>query len=147
MGIIKAVLGAVGGGLADQWLEVIEAGPMSDTTVMTRGVPVRRDGKRGSNTKGSTDAISNGSVIQVYPNQFMLLTDGGKIVDYSAEPGYYKVDNGAMPSMFNGEFGKALSETFSRVKFGGVPSASQRAYFINLPEIKGIKFGTPNPVN
>ncbi|MDR1892328.1 MAG: SPFH domain-containing protein [Oscillospiraceae bacterium] len=147
MGIIKAVLGAVGGGLADQWLEVIEAGPMGDTTIMTRGVPVRRDSKRSSNTKGSADAISNGSVIQVYPNQFMLLTDGGKIVDYSAEPGTYKVDNSSMPSLFNGEFGKALEETFSRVKFGGVPSASQRAYFINLKEIKGIKFGTPNPVN
>ena len=35
MGIIKALTGAVGGGLADQWLEVIEAADMSDTTVFS----------------------------------------------------------------------------------------------------------------
>ena len=33
MGIIKAVFNAIGGNLADQWLEVIEAGEMSGTTV------------------------------------------------------------------------------------------------------------------
>ena len=32
MGIIKAVVGAVGGTLADQWLEVIESDQMSDTS-------------------------------------------------------------------------------------------------------------------
>ena len=42
MGIIKAVTNAIGGGLADQWLEVIEAGDMSDSTVFCAGVPVRR---------------------------------------------------------------------------------------------------------
>ena len=33
MGIIKAVTGAIGGGLADSWLEVIESAPMGDNTV------------------------------------------------------------------------------------------------------------------
>ena len=32
-------------------------------------------------------------MIHVYDNQFMMLVDGGKIVDYTAEPGYYKVDH------------------------------------------------------
>ena len=147
MGIIRATLSAIGGGLADTWQEVIEAGSMGDTTVFCKGVKVRRNDKRNSNKKGTEDTISNGSIIHVYDNQFMLLVDGGKVVDFTAEPGYYKVDNSAMPSLFAGQFGAALKETFSRIKYGGVPSSSQKAYFINLQEIKGIKFGTRNPVN
>ncbi len=151
MGIIKAFVGAISGGLADQWEEVIEAGDMSDTTVFVKGVKVRandkRNERRSSNKKGTSDLISNGSIIQVKENQFMILTDGGKIVDYTAEPGYFKVDNSSAPSLFNGEFGKAIAESFSRIKFGGVTPLKQEAYFINLQEIKGIKFGTRNPVN
>jgi len=147
MGLIKALAGAVGGGLADQWLEVLEADDMGDNTVFTKAVALRSADKRSSNKKGSADVISDGSVIHVYPNQFLILTDGGRVVDYTAEPGYYKVSNSSMPSLFNGQFGDALKETFSRFKYGGVPSSSQKAYFINLQEIKGIKFGTRAPVN
>ena len=147
MGIIKATINAIGGGFADQWLEVLEANEMSDTTVFTKGVKVRAKDKRNNNRKGTDDTISNGSIIHVYPNQFMILVDGGKIVDYTAEEGYYKVDNSAAPSLFGGQFGESLKDAFRRVKFGGVPSYSQKAYFINLQEIKGIKFGTRSPVN
>ena len=35
MGIIKAVLSAAGGALADQWLEVIEPDDMGEHTVFT----------------------------------------------------------------------------------------------------------------
>ena len=41
----------------------------------------------------------------------------------------------------------SLKETFGRIKYGGVPSSSQKVYYINLQEIKGIKFGSPNPLN
>lgn len=146
MGIIKATFNAIGGNLADSWLEVIEAGEMSGTTVFTKGVKVRT-GKRNNNKKGEEDVISNGSVIHVYPGQFMLLVDGGKVVDFTAEEGYYKVDNSSAPSLFAGQFGKSLKDAFARIKFGGTPSYAQKAYFINLQEIKGIKFGTRTPVN
>ena len=147
MGIIKAVTGAIGGGLADSWLEVIESAPMGDTTVFTRGIKVRQGDKRNQNTKGTADTVSNGSIIHVYDNQFMMLVDGGKVVDYTAEPGYFKVDNSSMPSLFGGQFGDSLKETFSRIKYGGTPSSSQKVFFINLQEIKGIKFGTRTPIN
>ena len=146
MGIVKAFFGAMSGNLADSWLEVIEADNMSDTTVFTKGIKVRRD-KRSSNKKGTEDVISNGSVIHVYPGQFMMLVDGGRIVDYTAEEGYYKVDNSSAPSLFNGQLGASIKDAFARIKFGGTPSYSQKAYFINLQEIKGIKFGTRTPVN
>ncbi len=147
MGIIKAAMHAVGGALADQWLEVIEADSMGEGTVFTKGVTVRKNDKRNNNKKGTEDVVSNGSIIHVYPGQFMMLVDGGKVVDYTAEPGYFKVENSSAPSLFGGEFGDALKDTFSRIKFGGVPSYAQKAYFINLQEIKGIKFGTRAPVN
>lgn len=146
MGIIKAAIDTVGGGLADQWLEVIEPENMGDTTVMTKGVQVRKDG-RGANKKGTADVITDGSVIHVYPNMMMLLVDGGKIIDYTAEEGYYTVKNDAAPSMFNGPLKSAIKETFGRFKFGGTTPQKQQVFYINLQEIKGIKFGTPAPLN
>jgi len=146
MGIIRAAIEAIGGGLADQWLEVIEADNMSDTTVMTTGVKVRTD-KRNRNIKGTDRIVSQGSIIHVYPNQFMILTDGGKVVDYTAEPGYYRVDNSSAPSLFNGQFGDALKETFNRIKYGGTTPYAQKVIFINTQEIKNIAFGTANPVS
>ncbi len=143
MGIIKAVTSAIGGSLADQWLDVFEAGDMDSQTVFTSGVRIRK----GQNTKGTDNTVSNGSVIHVYPNQFMMLVDGGKVVDYTAEEGYYTVNNSTLPSLFNGEFGETLKESFNRVRYGGQTPLSQKVYFINLQEIKGIKFGTRHPIN
>ncbi|MBE6633283.1 MAG: zinc-ribbon domain-containing protein [Ruminococcaceae bacterium] len=146
MGIIKAFNNAIGGTLGDQWLEVLEADRMDGSTVFTKGVKVRTD-KRNNNRRGNSDLITDGSVIHVYPNQFMILVDGGRIVDYTAEEGYYTVKNSAEPSLFNGQFGAMLKDAFSRIKFSGTPSGKQQAFFINLQEIKGIRFGTPAPIN
>lgn len=143
MGIIKAAGLAMKGGFADQWLEIIEPDNMSNQTVFTRGIRTRK----GQNVKGTKDTVSNGSLIRVYDNQFMILVDGGKVIDYTAEPGYYKVSNSSMPSLFNGELGEALNEAFERISFGGQTPSEQKVYYINLQEIKGIKFGTRNPIN
>ena len=142
MGIIRAAVNAVHGGLADQWLETVEPYEMGDHTVFTEGILVRK----GQNKKGS-QTISNGSVIHVYDNQFMMLVDGGKIIDYTAEPGYFTVDQSSSPSMFSGSLDAAVKDTFERLKFGGQTPHEQRVFYINLQEIKGIKFGTRNPVN
>ena len=142
MGIIRAAVNAVHGSLADQWLETVEPYEMGEHTVFTEGILVRK----GQNRKGS-QTISNGSVIHVYDNQFMMLVDGGKIVDYTAEPGYFTVDQSSSPSLFSGSLDAAVQDTFERLKFGGQTPHEQKVYYINLQEIKGIKFGTRNPVN
>ena len=142
MGIIRAAVNAVHGSLADQWLETVEPYEMGEHTVFTEGILVRK----GQNKKGS-QTISNGSVIHVYDNQFMMLVDGGKIIDYTAEPGYFTVDQSSSPSMFSGSLDAAVKDTFERLKFGGQTPHEQRVFYINLQEIKGIKFGTRNPVN
>ena len=131
MGIIKAAINAVGGGLADSWLEVIEPSPMGDNTLICPGQLVSQNGKS-QNKKGSENIVSNGSVIHVYDNQMMILIDGGKIVDFTAEPGYFKVNNSSMPSLFCGQFGDSIKETFNRIKYGVIPSQAQRVFDINL---------------
>ncbi len=143
MGLITAAVSSVSGVLADSWKEVIEPEDMNDSTLLVRGVAV----KKGSNKRGTDNYVSNGSVIHVYPNTLMLLIDGGKIVDYSAQEGYYEVNNSSAPSLFNGELSESVRETWKRFQSGGVPTQKQCVYYINTAEIKGIKFGTRNPVN
>ena len=99
MGLIKAAVGSVGGSLADSWLEYIKADNMDDHTVVTKGVQV--SDKRSSNKRGTKNIISNGSKIEVGPNQMMILMDSGKIMDYTAEQGRYEVYLSSAPSLFN----------------------------------------------
>jgi membrane protease subunit (stomatin/prohibitin family) len=139
MGLIRAAVGAVGGTLSDSWLDYIRAENMTPTTILTKGEQVGKQHRR-----GNADIISNGSRIEVGANQMLFLTEGGKIVDYTAEQGYYEVFLSQSPSLFNGELKASVKETFERFKFGGQPGKSQRAYFVNLSEIRGIRFGTRN---
>ena len=125
MGIIRAAVNAVHGSLADQWLETVEPYEMGEHTVFTEGILVRK----GQNKKGS-QTISNGSVIHVYDNQFMMLVDGGKIIDYTAEPGYFTVDQSSSPSMFSGSLDAAVKDTFERLKFGGQTPHEQRVFIL-----------------
>lgn len=163
MGLIKQTLGQAGeavkkeaggllgdvfgGAIADQWLEVLEPEAMDQHDLLVPAKAVRKEKKSTFGKQKNDNIVSNGSIIHVYDNQFMFLVDGGKIVDYSAEPGYYKVDNSSAPSMFNGEFKDTLKETFERFKYGGQPSHVQKVFYINTQEIRGIKFGTKVPIN
>ena len=140
MGLIKAAFSSVTGTLKDQFLEAVEPVDMGEHTVFTTGVIKGKGGK-------ASGIISNGSVIHVYDNQFMMIVDGGKIIDYTAEPGYFVIDNSSAPSMFNGQFKDSLADAWNRFKHGGTTPLRQEVYYINLQEIKGIKFGTRNPIN
>lgn len=140
MGLIQAVAGAVGGAISDQWLDAIAAQEMGEGVVFVRGTQIR------ANNRGTGNIISDGSKIIVYDRQALLVTDSGKIVDFSTEPGAYTFNSATEPSLFSGNLGGALKDTWERFKFGGAPSGEQKAFFVNLQEIKGIKFGTPNAV-
>lgn len=141
MGLISAVVNSVSGTLADSWKEVIEPADMTESTLLVKGVVMKKGAKA-----ATADYVSNGSIIHVYPNTLMLLVDGGKIVDYCAQEGYYEVNNSSAPSLFNGDLKESLKETWKRIGFNGIPSAKQLVYYVNTAEIKGIKFGTKNPV-
>ncbi|MCD4548891.1 SPFH domain-containing protein [Schaalia sp. lx-260] len=146
MGLIKAATGAIGGALADQWLDAIEPQNMGEGVVFCKGDRLRPDDPRATKQRGSTDIISEGSAIHVYDRQAMLLVDSGRITDFTAEPGIFTVTQGT-PSFFAGSLTESVKDTWKRFTYGGGSALRQQAFYINLQEIKGIRFGTPNSLN
>ena len=148
MGLIKAAFGAAGGVLADQWKEYFYCDSIPENLLMVRGRKSR--GGRSSNTRGSDNVITNGSVIAVADGQCMMIVDQGRIAEFCAEPGEYTYDTSAEPSIFSGPLGKGIADSFRtfgrRFTFGGDVARDQRVYYFNLKELMGNKYGTPNPV-
>ena len=148
MGLIKAAFGAAGGVLADQWKEYFYCDSLPETILMTKGQ--KRIGKRSSNTKGSNNVITNGSVISVADGQAMIIVEDGRIAEFTAEPGVFTYDASAEPSVFSGPLGKSILDSFKtfgrRIAFGGDVGRDQRVYYFNTKEIMGNKYGTPAPV-
>lgn len=148
MGLIKAAIGSAGGVLADQWKEYFYCEAMEANVLAVKGQ--KRTSGRSSNTKGSDNIISNGSVIAVADGQCMLIVEQGKVVDVCAEPGEYTYDMSTEPSIFSGSLGQSVKEVFGnigkRFTFGGEPPKDQRVYYFNTKELVGNKYGTPSPV-
>ncbi|MDR2575320.1 MAG: SPFH domain-containing protein [Treponema sp.] len=148
MGLIKALAGAAGGALADQWLEFFICESLEADVLAAKGQ--KKSSKRSSNTKGEDNIISNGSGIVVNKGQAALIIDNGRIVDLCAEEGRYTFDQSSEPSIFYGGLGKGIVDIFKNVgerfKYGGQPGKEQRIYYFNTKEIMGNKYGTPSPI-
>ena len=148
MGLISAALGSAGGVLADQWKEYFYCEALPTNVLAVKGR--KRNSGRSSNTKGSDNIISSGSVIAVADGQCMLIVEQGKIVDVCAEPGEYVYDSSTEPSIFSGKLGEGILEIFKQIgkrfTFGGEAPKDQRVYYFNTKEITGNKYGTPSPV-
>lgn len=148
MGLIKAGMGALGGTLADQWKEFFYCDAMDKDVLVTKGR--KRTSSRSSNTKGNDNIISNGSGIAVADGQCMLIVEQGKVVEVCAEPGEFTYDTSTEPSIFSGNLGASIKETFQvvgkRFAYGGDTGKDQRVYYINTKEMGEILFGTATPV-
>ena len=147
MGLIKAALGSVGSVLADQWKEYFYCDSMAANVLVTKGK--KRTSSRNSNTKGSDNIISNGSVIAVNEGQCMMIVEQGKIVEFAAEAGEYTWNSSSEPTIFQGGL-EGLEGSWETLKrrfaFGGDTAKDQRVYFFNLKELVGNKYGTPAPI-
>jgi len=148
MGLIKAGLGALGGTLADQWKEFFYCESLDKETLVTKGQ--KRVGGRSSNTHGNDNIISNGSGIAVADGQCMIIVEQGKVVEVCAEPGEFTYNTSTEPSIFAGNLGESIKETFKvvgkRFALGGDTGKDQRVYYFNTKEIIDNKFGTQNPI-
>ncbi|MBQ8935420.1 MAG: SPFH domain-containing protein, partial [Oscillospiraceae bacterium] len=148
MGLIKAALGSAGGVLADQWKEFFYCEALPSNVLAVKGQ--HRVSSRSSNTKGSDNIITNGSVIAVADGQCMIIVDQGQVVEFCAEPGEFTYDTSSEPSIFSGNLGESIKETFKnigkRFTFGGEAPKDQRIYYFNTKELMGNKYGTPSPV-
>ena len=147
MGLIKAGMGALGGTLADQWKEFFYCDSLDKDVLMVKGQ--KRTSRRSSNN-GEDNIITNGSGIAVADGQCMLIVEQGRVVEVCAEPGEFTFDASTEPSVFTGNFGDSLAETFQtvakRFTYGGDTGKDQRVYYINTKELGEILYGTATPI-
>lgn len=148
MGLIKAVTGALGGTLADQWKEFFYCEAMDNDVLVVKGQ--KRVSGRSANKNGNDNIISNGSGIAVADGQCMIIVEQGQIVEVCAEPGEFTYDTSTEPSIFSGKLSESVMQTFQtvgkRFTYGGDTGKDQRIYYFNTKELMDNKFGTPNPV-
>ena len=148
MGLIKAAMGAAGGVMADQWKEYFYCESIPVDVLVRKGQ--KRTSGRSSNAKGSQNVITNGSIVAVADGQCMCIVENGKVVDVCAVPGEFVYDTSIAPSLFTGDLGDSIKNTFSQIgkrfTFGGEAAQDQRVYYFNTKEIIGNKYGTPSPI-
>ncbi len=148
MGLIKAGLAALNSTLADQWKEFFYCDSLGRDVLVAKGQ--KRIGGKSSNTSGSDNIISSGSGIAVADGQCMIIVEQGKVVEVCAEPGQFTYDASTEPSIFSGNLGDSIAQTFNtigrRFAHGGDTAKDQRVYYFNTKEIMDNKFGTANPV-
>lgn len=146
MGIIKAFIDSVGGSFADQWKELITAGHFDEHTVVAPGILKTNNNGRGVNSLGSTDVISNGSKIFIPENTAAFIFSQAGIEGIITTPGGYEYRDGE-ESLFDGNDLETsiFKQTEDRIGFGGISSMEKKIAFVNLREIRDIKFGTRGP--
>ncbi len=147
MGIIRAFTGAICGTFADQWKDIITAGNFDEHTVVSPGIHQQTNKGRGSNLNGSNGVISNGSKIFVPENTAAFIFSQSGIEEIITIPGGYEYQNG-QKSILNGDgiTASIFNQVKDRVCFGGITSDQKQIAFVNLREIRDIKFGTRGPL-
>ena len=151
MGLIQAVTGSIGGTLADQWKDFYTVPDgLPATAALFAAVPRGTNAGRGSNTRGSSNIISNGSKIVVPEGYGLLLFQDGKITGFAAEPGGYewRSDDVNSKSVFAGNdlVSSLVKQSWERFKFGGQPGSQQAAFFVSLKELPDNRFGTQSEI-
>lgn len=137
---------SIGGTFADQWKDIITAQAFDEYSAVVPGVFKNTDRGRGSNTQGSEDVISNGSRIFVPENSAAFVFNQSAIENVILTPGSFVYQEG-QESVFNLDtVGKAIiKQVKDRVGYGGITPDQKRIAYVNLREIRDIKFGTRGP--
>ena len=151
MGFIKAFTGALSGTFADQWKDFyVPRADVSETAAVFQAVPQSQNNGRGENYKGNANIITNGSKIIVPEHTALITFQDGKVTGIIAEAGgfEYRSDDPNSQSVFAGDglFGQTIKSTWEKVKFGGQPGSQQLAFYVNLKEIPGNRFGTQSEI-
>ena len=151
MGLVQAVAGSIGGTLADQWKDFYTVpNGLPATAALFAAVPRGTNAGRGSNTKGSSNIISNNSKIVVPEGYGLLLFQDGAATGFAAEPGAYEWRSGDLnsKSIFAGDdlVESLIKQSWERFKFGGQPGSQQAAFFVSLKELPDNRFGTQSEI-
>lgn len=151
MGIFDAAFDSIGGVLADQWKDIVTAAAFDEHTVVAPGIRKNSQNGRGTNL-GSDDILSNGSIIFVPENTAAFIFSQAGIEQVITTPGGFEYRDG-QASVFDEQdrrgkgIGKIiLDEAADRIGFSGMSEDEKRVAFVNLREIRGLKFGTRGPL-
>jgi len=147
MGIIRAFTGAISGTFADQWKDIITAGHFDEYTAISPGMLRQPSGGRGSNNNATPGVITNGSKIFVPENTAAFIFSQSGIEEVITESGGYEYQSG-QASIFSGDgIGKSIiNQAINRIGYGGQTAEQKQVAFVNLREIRGIRFGTRGPL-
>ncbi len=147
MGLIKAAKDAIGSMMAEQWREYFYCDALSNDILVAKG---RKKASNNRNNKGTDNIISNGSIVAVNEGQCMIIVEQGGIVEFCAEAGEFVYENSTEPSLFYGDLGENIKNTFrtigKRFAFGGNTGKDQRVYYFNTKEIMNNLYGTATPI-
>jgi membrane protease subunit (stomatin/prohibitin family) len=151
MGLVQAAVGAIGGTLADQWKDFYTVPDgLPATAALFAAVPRGTNAGRGSNTKGSSNIITDGSKIVVPEGYGLLLFQDGKITGFASGAGGYewRSDDINSKSIFTGGglVDSLIKQSWERFKFGGQPGSQQAAFFVSLKELPDNRFGTQSEI-
>lgn len=145
MGLIKAISNAATTALGDQFKEFVTCPTIGKDVLIQRGIVNHGEG----NKNPSEGVISNGSTIVVPQGMAMMIIENGEIKEFTADAGTFYFDTSSEPSIFTGNLGTSILETFKtigkRFTYGGQTAKDQRVYYVNLLTITGNKFGSPQP--
>jgi membrane protease subunit (stomatin/prohibitin family) len=123
---------------------------LPSTAALFAAVPRGTNAGRGSNTKGSSNIITNGSKIVVPEGYGLLLFQDGKITGFASEAGGYewRSDDINSKSIFTGGglVESLVKQSWERFKFGGQPGSQQAAFFVSLKELPDNRFGTQSEI-
>lgn len=151
MGILDAALDSIGGVLSDQWKDIITAAPFDEHTIVAPGIRKESQNGRGANY-GAEDILSNGSIIFVPENTAAFVFSQAGIEQVITKPGGFEYRDGEA-TVFDEQdrrekgLGKILlDQAVDRIGFSGMSSEEKRVAFVNLREIRGLKFGTRGPL-
>ena len=151
MGIFDAAFDSLGGVLADQWKDVVTVAPFDEHTAVAPGIRKSSQNGRGANM-GAEGILSNGSIIFVPENTAAFIFSQAGIEQVITQPGGFEYRDGEA-SVFDEQdrrekgLGKIiLDQAVDRIGFSGMSSEEKRVAFVNLREIRGLKFGTRGPL-
>jgi membrane protease subunit (stomatin/prohibitin family) len=151
MGLIKSIVGGVGGAFSDQWKDFYTTpDDITSTTAIVPAVKRGTNNSRGSNTQASQAIITNGSKFVVPEGYALVLMQDGAFTGFVSDPGAYIWDTEALDSksIFAGDgvIAPLIKNSWERFKFGGRPQSEQMAFFVSLQELSNNKFASASEI-
>ena len=142
MGLFKAASASVRGALGDQWLEAFSCDALNADTLVMRGQKMTSE--RSSNTKGSDNVISAGSVILVPDGAAAIVTEMGNVIACYDTSGEHKFTGEKARGIFGGGVSSVLKDVGERFAYGGDVPVVQRVYYVNTKECPDNPFSILN---